>query len=318
LQVAMNANWWGILSAGVKKAFGRVSENEGFSGIPGSETNHHAAPYSLTEEFTAVYRMHPLMRDDVDLRRVADGRLVGTVPLPDLLNEKAREHIYPAPPPAPPPPGEVKGTVADWLYSFGVCNPGALVLRNYPNFLRDFQRPDGDRIDLAAVDVMRDRERGVPRYNRFRRLLHLPPVASFEQMTGDPELAAELRAVYGEVDRVDLMVGSYAEAPPPGFGFSDTAFRIFILMASRRLKSDRFFTTDFTPEVYSPAGLDWITNNGMASVLLRHYPELAPALRGVANPFAPWKTLQQSGAYQPYEFRERTEAPPARARTTAP
>jgi len=30
----------------------------------------------------------------------------------------------------------------------------------------------------------------------------------------------------------------------PGFGFSDTAFRIFILMASRRLKSDRFFTND--------------------------------------------------------------------------
>lgn len=35
-----------------------------------------------------------------------------------------------------------------------------------------------------------------------------------------------------------------AEPLPPGFGFSDTAFRIFILMASRRLKSDRFFTND--------------------------------------------------------------------------
>jgi hypothetical protein len=56
--------------------------------------------------------------------------------------------------------------------------------------------------------------------------------------------------------------------------------------------------------------MDWITNNGRASVLLRH-PELAPALRGVANPFAPWKDLQQSGAYQPYESRERAEAPPA-------
>ena len=50
------------------------------------------------------------------------------------------------------------------------------------------------------------------------------------------------------------MVGMFAEPPPPGFGFSDTAFRIFILMASRRLKSDRFFTTDFTPSVYTQAG----------------------------------------------------------------
>jgi hypothetical protein len=312
LQIAMNANWWGLLSANVKKAFGRISANEGFSGIPGSETNHHAAPYSLTEEFVAVYRMHPLMRDDIELRRVADGSFVGTVPLPDLLNHGARIHIDPTPPVvpgAPPPPAApFTGSMADWFYSFGICNPGALVLRNYPNYLRDFVRPDGDRIDLAAVDVLRDRERGVPRYHRFRELLHLPPVNSFEQMCGDPDLAKELKAVYGDVNRVDLMVGMYAEEPPPGFGFSDTAFRIFILMASRRLKSDRFFTTDFTPEVYSPAGIDWINNNGMASILLRHYPELAPALRGIANPFAPWRTIQQSQGYQPYEFREGAEA----------
>ena len=43
------------------------------------------------------------------------------------------------------------------------------------------------------------------------------------------------------------MVGLYAEPLPKGFGFSDTAFRVFILMASRRLKSDRFFTRDYTP-----------------------------------------------------------------------
>ena len=209
------------------------------------------------------------------------------------------------------PPPSFTGSVADWFYSFGICNPGALVLRNYPNYLRDFARPDGDRIDLAAIDVMRDRERGVPRYNRFRELLHLPPVRSFEEMctsaasaTENADMAKELKAIYGEVDRVDLMVGAYAEAPPPGFGFSDTAFRIFILMASRRLKSDRFFTTDFTTDVYSPAGMDWINNNGMASILLRHYPELGPALRGIENPFAPWKTLDDSKNYQPYESRE--------------
>ena len=49
-----------------------------------------------------------------------------------------------------------------------------------------------------------------------------------------------------------------AEPPPVGFGFSDTAFRIFLLMAPRRLQSDRFFTTDYTPEVYTQFGLDWI------------------------------------------------------------
>ena len=84
------------------------------------------------------------------------------------------------------------------------------------------------------------------------------------------------------------MVGMYAEPPPKGFGFSDTAFRIFILMASRRLKSDRFFSADFTPEVYTPTGMAWISDNDMTTVLLRHYPELMPALRDAPNAFAPW------------------------------
>ena len=65
----------------------------------------------------------------------------------------------------------------------------------------------------------------------------------------------ELQEVYGHVEKVDLLVGMHAETPPPGFAISDTAFRIFILMAGRRIKSDRFFTDDFTPEVYT-AGRD--------------------------------------------------------------
>jgi hypothetical protein len=181
-------------------------------------------------------------------------------------------------------------TRADVWYSLGVAHPGALCLRNYPAFLRDFTRPDGVVLDVAAVDVLRDRERGVPRYNAFRRMLDMEPIRTFDELTHDPALAEELRDVYGgDIERVDLMVGMFAETPPPGFGFSDTAFRIFILMASRRLRSDRFFTTDFTPEFYTAEGLAWIEENDMRTILLRHFPKLEAALEGVANPFAPWR-----------------------------
>jgi hypothetical protein len=146
-------------------------------------------------------------------------------------------------------------------------------------------------MDLAATDVLRVRERGVPRYNDFRELFHRGRVRSFSELTDNREWAEELERVYGDVDRVDLMVGLYAEPLPKGFGFSDTAFRVFVLMASRRLKSDRFFTRDFTPEVYSRAGYEWVNDNTMKSVLLRHYPELEPALRGVENAFAPWNRV---------------------------
>jgi hypothetical protein len=139
---------------------------------------------------------------------------------------------------------------------------------------------------------MRDRERGVPRYNDFREKLHKSRVQRFEDLTDDPELAEEIRDVYdGDIDGVDLQVGLLAEPLPPGFGFSDTAFRIFILMASRRLKSDRFFTNDYSPDVYTPEGIDWVEKNTMVDVLLRHHPELGPALDGCENAFAPWRQL---------------------------
>ena len=89
--------------------------------------------------------------------------------------------------------------------------------------------------------------------------------------------------------KVDLMVGMYAKEPAELFGFSDTALRVFILMASRRLKSDRFYTDDYTAAVYTEAGIDWIDNYNMTTVLLRHFPELTPILQRTANAFAPWK-----------------------------
>jgi muramidase (phage lysozyme) len=85
-----------------------------------------------------------------------------------------------------------------------------------------------------------------------------------------------------------LIVGMFAEKRPAGFAFSETAFRIFIVMASRRLNSDRFLTRDFKPEVYTQVGMDWIRDNTMSTILLRHYPHLRSALRNVDNAFTPW------------------------------
>jgi hypothetical protein len=34
--------------------------------------------------------------------------------------------------------------------------------------------------------------------------------------------------------------------------------------------------------------MEWLDNNTMKTVLLRHYPQLEPALGKVENAFAPW------------------------------
>ena len=290
LHTDMKSNWWGVLGRWLKVHVGRVSANEGVSGIVASQAEHHAAPYSLTEDFVAVYRLHPLVPDSIVVREVTPtGLPVAPVAFADLQGANTRQAV-------------LDRGVANWLYSFGTQHPGAIRLRNYPHALRRLCRGGGEFLDLATRDVVRDRERGVPLYNRFRELVRMRPIRSYDELVGhweDPaeraDLLATLRDLYGttadgrdNVDGIDLLVGLLGEKLPPGFGFSDTAFRIFILMASRRLKSDRFFTDDFRPEVYTRLGTDWVNSQTMTALIERHYPELRGIVRPGDNPFAPW------------------------------
>ena len=217
-------------------------------GIPLTTPDHHGVPYSLTEDFVTVYRLHPLIPDDYRFLDHADGRLLGTRTFDDISGDQRRRAA------ARPGPGE----------------PALLVRHRPPR--RDHAAQlsptrcatssrDGEHIDLSVVDLVRTRRRGIPRYNDFRAGLHKPRLRDFEELSSDPESVRRMRELYRTVDDVDTMVGLFAETPPEGFGFSDTAFRIFILMASRRLQSDRFLTVDFRPEIYSPFGMDWIAQN---------------------------------------------------------
>lgn len=244
--------------------------------IPRSQTDHHGVPYSMTEEFVAVYRMHPLMPDEFTFRSETGGNVIMQRTLPEVLDKHSRDILQ-------------KVSLPDLFYSFGVSHPGAITLHNYPRFLQRLERGDAPLIDLASVDIMRDRERGVPRYNAFRRLIDMPPAKTFEELTDNKEWAEEIRRVYeNDIERVDLMVGLYCEPLPKGFGFSETAFRIFILMATRRLKSDRFFTVDYNSKVYTQAGLDWIEENTMSTIIARHFPSLKRYLGKKVNAFHPW------------------------------
>ena len=75
---------------------------------------------------------------------------------PEVADRRAREVLMKVP-------------MADALYSFGTMHPGAITLHNFPHFLRQREEPDGTLIDLGAIDILRVRQRGVPRYKAFRR-----------------------------------------------------------------------------------------------------------------------------------------------------
>ena len=242
-----------------------------------SAPNNYDVPYVLTEEFVSVYRMHPLMRDTVDIYDIGSNIVANQIPMEDTRDGDAEDIM------------DTEGGERLW-YSFGITNPGSLTLNNYPDFLRNLSMPLIGDIDIAAIDIIRDRERGTPRYNEFRRQIGLKEITKFEDLTTDPTTLAGLKRIYNnDVEQIDALVGQLAETVrPEGFAFGETAFQIFILNASRRLMTDRFFTTDYTAETYTQEGINWVEENTMVDVIKRHFPQLSFSLTGVENAFKPW------------------------------
>jgi tetratricopeptide (TPR) repeat protein len=290
LNMALNANWFGILTnlCAYGKDRDTLSEikvkNPEMGGVVGNPIDKHGQPYGLTEEFVEVYRLHSLLPETLRLQKIDQSQTT--------------EVATPATRQAGSPKITKKFGIADLLFSFGNQSPGQLVLNNYPRFMQELSIPGNPLFDMGAVDILRARERGVPRYNEFRQKLGLKPISAFDDLTTDQAQVKKLKEVYGDkpqdVDKLDLMIGTLAEGKenrPAGFGFGETMFQIFILNATRRLQADRFYTDNYNEATYTREGLDWIDSSTFKTVLLRNYPELAATgLANVTNAFEPWDT----------------------------
>jgi hypothetical protein len=255
-------------------------------GVVGNPVDKHGRGFGLTEEFVEVYRLHSLLPEELVLRRPGTAEPVEVVPF-HATRQSGSPRIT------------QRHAMADLFFSFGLQHPGALVLNNFPRFMQQLSIPGNPFFDMGTVDLVRARERGVPRYNDFRRQLGLNPIGRFEDLTDKAEDVARLKAIYGDnpadVEQLDLLIGTLAEGHrPTAFGFGETMFQIFILNATRRLQADRFYTDCFSEEYYTPEGMRWIDAADLKTVLLRHFPELASTgLANVRNAFEPWDEQPQ-------------------------
>lgn len=310
LHIAMRGNWFGLrelYGGNSENLRGKISPNikHIISGLVGPKTlDLYKVPFTLTEEFVSVYRMHPLVPEAIDYRSVnSPNKISKRVPIQDVVFRKAVGQIKTS--------SSSVGSSKDWMLSFGTSHPGGLLLNNYPTFMQNFvaerntgtAHTDSTRMDMGAIDILRDRERGVPRYNNFRRALGLPAAETFKDLTEDPTELANLREVYNnDIEKVDLLVGSLAEKDRyPGYAFGNTPFWIFAIMASRRLMADPFFSDYYTPEVYTQKGINYVNGRSMAHVLVSHYPELRNKFYSknkkgkeylrVKNAFRPWNPV---------------------------
>jgi hypothetical protein len=368
------STWYSILASG-PGIFGIGSEAKDWSltrpEMVNGGVNHFGSPFNFPEEFITVYRLHALVPDLIEFREFRDPNAIRSkVPVIETFRGKATNAMR-------------ERGLANWALSMGRQRLGLLALQNHPRFLQNIPlgriQSATQKIDVPALDILRDREHGVPRFNEFRRQYGLRQLTSFDDFI-DQRLPADsperqeqarlvllLREVYGQhrcdntkiitvaqrdsmglpindclghpngsmvdnVEDLDTVVGWLAETTRPhGFAISETQFVVFILNASRRLYSDRFFTSSFRPEFYTRLGVDWVNNNGpspmyeerpanghknlpvspLKRVLLRTIPELEPELHHVVDAFDPWARDRgdyYSLAWRPREGAEADEA----------
>lgn len=68
------------------------------------------------------------------------------------------------------------------------------------------------RVDLAALNIQRGRDHGVPRYNQLRREYGLTAYTDFAQISKDAQVQRSLSDAYGgDIEKIDPWVGGLAE-----------------------------------------------------------------------------------------------------------
>ena len=364
------SSWYSVFASG-PGIFGLGSKAHGYDIANPKYTNggvnHFGSPFNFPEEFVSVYRLHPLIPDLLEYRdlKADPNKIAKRIPVVETFQGKATAFT------------ESMG-LENWALTLGRQRLGLLTLHNSPLFLQNLKMGRLDsktqQIDVVALDIIRDREHGVPRFNEFRRQYGLRQLTSFDDFmdpgaaAGSPERAEQqatvqtMRDVYGQhlcdaskiitdaqvnedgspindclghpngtlidnIEDVDTTVGYLAEyRRPHGYAISETQFVVFILNASRRLFSDRFFTSSFRPEFYTTLGVNWVNNNGpgqevmekgapnghkqpvspLKRVLLRNVPGLAPELDSVVNAFDPW--ARDRGEYYSLSWKPRPGA----------
>jgi hypothetical protein len=104
-----------------------------------------------------------------------------------------------------------------------------------------FGPPGAGGLDLAALDIQRGRDHGLPDYNTLRRTYGLAKVTSFAEISSDPEVQAKLEQLFATVDNIDGFVGALAEDHLPGSSVGPLVKAVVGNQFERLRDGDRFF-----------------------------------------------------------------------------
>jgi hypothetical protein len=132
------------------------------------------------------------------------------------------------------------------------------------NFL--FGDPGSGGFDLAALNIQRGRDHGLPSYNDTREAFGLPRANTFADVSSDPEIQARLAAVYDDVDAIDVWVGGLAEDRVRGALVGELIVEVLKDQFERLRDGDRFWYT----RTLSPSQVLKVENTRLSDIIRRN------------------------------------------------
>lgn len=140
------------------------------------------------------------------------------------------------------------------------------LINDVRNFL--FGPPGAGGLDLAAININRGRERGLPDFNTVRAAMGLPRYNFFQQINSDAGVFTRLLSIYEDIHDIDPWVGMLAEKPMPGALFGETIMAIIKQQFTNLRDGDRFYY--LVDPVLSEADKDWIKQTSLHDVIMNN------------------------------------------------
>ncbi|MHA2265857.1 MAG: peroxidase family protein, partial [Candidatus Thorarchaeota archaeon] len=99
----------------------------------------------------------------------------------------------------------------------------------------------GNLLDLAAINMQRGRDHGLPGYNAVRNAYGLPSVTSFAALNMPAAVIARLTPIYDSPDDIDPWIGVISENHMAGKAVGELANAILVDQFTRLRNGDRYW-----------------------------------------------------------------------------
>ncbi|CAG8586007.1 12444_t:CDS:10, partial [Funneliformis caledonium] len=169
----------------------------------------------------------------------------------------------------------------------------------FSDFMRSYIHRSVEHMDIASLDTVRSRDRGIPFYNDARVAFGLPKKSSWADISSDPDVQKRLEDTYGTVNRIEALMGGLAEDHVNGGNYGELFYKSFSEQWINIRDSDRFWYEN-KDAGFSKEDIAKIQTTTLLDILTRNTPKssLYPQNLWFVQPPASLKIPEDNAAYK--------------------